>query len=388
MKVLFLANWYPHRHDAMEGLFIQKHAFAVASFADICVLHMRPDANVSSTETTIQDVQGVKEIIIYHSPSINLLSLLKLGMSNVQTHWGMPDIVHAHVFSKCTLLALLIKLRYGIPYVITEHWSGFLPQNNEYEEKVPLLKRPLFILEARFANALLPVSNMLAANMAKHHLRNAHTHILHNVVDDFFFSSPLNRGNGSPIKTILHVSCFDERAKNVMGLLRGVKKTSLSRSDFRLVLVGTGRDHQQCVDYAQQLEFPDGMISFTGELPPTEVAQWMQKSDFFLFFSNYENAPVVLSECMASGLPVLTSNAGGIPKMMNDTIGRMVSVGDEDALASQNSWMLDNFTRFDKEKIRQAGQAYSMSSVARQLKEVYTSVTRTSKTKSRPTTTA
>ncbi len=387
MKVLFLANWYPHRYDAMEGLFIQKHAFAVASFADICVLHMRPDANVSSTETTIQDVQGVKEIIIYHSPSINLLTLLKLGMSNVQTHWGMPDIVHAHVFSKCTLLALLIKLRYGIPYVITEHWSGFLPQNNEYEEKVPLLKRPLFILEARLANALLPVSNMLAANMAKHHLRNSNTSILHNVVDDFFFSTPLH-DNTAPVKTILHVSCFDERAKNVRGLLRAVKTASRSRSDFRLVLVGTGRDHQQCVDYAQQLEFPDGMISFTGELPPTEVAQWMQKSDFFLFFSNYENAPVVLSECMASGLPVLTSNAGGIPEMMNDAIGRMVPVGDEDALASQISWMLDHSTSFDKEKIRQAGQSYSMSSVARQLKEVYTSVTRTSKTQSHPTTTA
>jgi glycosyltransferase involved in cell wall biosynthesis len=49
------------------------------------------------------------------------------------------------------------------------------------------------------------------------------------------------------------------------------------------------------------------MIEFMGEKMPTEVAEYMQQSDFFVLFSNYENSPVVISESLACGKPVISS---------------------------------------------------------------------------------
>jgi glycosyltransferase involved in cell wall biosynthesis len=38
------------------------------------------------------------------------------------------------------------------------------------------------------------------------------------------------------------------------------------------------------------------MIHFAGERTPGEVAEYMKNADFFVLFSNYENAPVVISK--------------------------------------------------------------------------------------------
>lgn len=43
MKVLYLTQWYPHRYDAMAGLFVRNHAeAAVRQGVDVCVLYCHP----------------------------------------------------------------------------------------------------------------------------------------------------------------------------------------------------------------------------------------------------------------------------------------------------------------------------------------------------------
>ena len=40
---------------------------------------------------------------------------------------GFPEIVHVHVAMKAGLLALWLKSKFNIPFVVTEHWSGYRP---------------------------------------------------------------------------------------------------------------------------------------------------------------------------------------------------------------------------------------------------------------------
>ena len=177
------------------------------------------------------------------------------------------------------------------------------------------------------------------------------------MVDDFFYQ---------PISTItitpkgdtfrfLHVSCFDEKAKNVQGMLRAVRKLANKRQDFELIIVGTGVDHTQTMAYAEQLQFPNDMLTFTGEQTPYQVAQWMQQSDCFVLFSNYENAPVVLSECLATGLPIISSRAGGIPEMITETDGILVNTQDERQLTNAMLWMMEYTSNYLPLHIREHG---------------------------------
>ena len=92
----------------------------------------------------------------------------------------------------------------------------------------------------------------------------------------------------SRVKTLLHVSCFDERAKNVKGLLRAAKMLSEKRQDWRLKLVGTGVDYEDVRAYADSLDIPQGCLEWTGELTPQQVSDEMHSADALVLSSRYE----------------------------------------------------------------------------------------------------
>ncbi len=287
----------------------------------------------------------------------------------------MPDVVQLNVIQKQGILALWLKKRYGIPYVIVEHWSGFLPENGAYLRNNGSLKRKIYEKIASEASVIMPVSERLKEAMQTCGIQNARWEKIHNVVDDFFFEKEESRKSKvESQKTLLHVSCFDEAAKNVKGLLRAAKMLTEKRQDWCLVLVGTGADYKEVRAYAATLAFPAGTLRWTGELTPREVAEEMHKADAFVLPSNYENAPVVLSESLAMGLPIIASRVGGIPEMVDEESGILVPTRDEKALAEAMDEMLDNLDKYDSEKIRLQGEQYSFETVGKHFKAVYESV--------------
>ena len=143
------------------------------------------------------------------------------------------------------------------------------------------------------------------------------------------------------------------------------------RQDWRLDLVGTGIDYADVRSYADSLHFPDGLLEWTGEITPREVAEWMSKADAFVLPSHYENAPVVISESLAKGLPVVASRVGGIPEMVNDQCGLLVTPGNDDELEAAMERMLDHYQEYDREQIRQEGAQYAFATVGKKLKAIY-----------------
>ncbi len=347
MRVLFLTPWYPSEKDAMSGLFVQKHVEAVRA-------------------------QGCEVRVIFSNTWRDTWRQWKA----LRREGWMPDVVQLNVIQKQGLLALWLKKRYSIPYVIVEHWSGFLPENGAYLRNNGSLKRKIYEKIAAEASVILPVSERLKEAMQACGIQNAQWEKIHNVVDDFFFeiSKYRNPDISKKLKTLLHVSCFDEAAKNVKGLLRAAKTLSEKRQDWQLVLVGTGADYKEVRAYAETLAFPEGTLRWTGELTPRKVAEEMHRADAFVLPSNYENAPVVLSESLAMGLPIISTRVGGIPEMVDDESGILVPTNDDTALFKAMDEMLDKLDKYDSEKIRLKGEQYSFETVGKHLKAVYESV--------------
>lgn len=347
MRVLFLTPWYPSEKDAMSGLFVQKHVEAVRA-------------------------QGCEVRVIFSNTWRDTWRQWKA----LRREGWMPDVVQLNVIQKQGLLALYLKKRYGIPYVIVEHWSGFLPENGAYLRNNGSLKRKIYEKIAAEASVILPVSERLKEAMQACGIQNARWEKIHNVVDDFFFEISKYRDTdiSKKLKTLLHVSCFDEAAKNVKGLLRAAKTLSEKRQDWQLVLVGTGADYKEVRAYAERLAFPEGTLRWTGELTPREVAEEMHKADAFVLPSNYENAPVVLSESLAMGLPIIASRVGGIPEMIDDESGILVPTRDEKALAEAMDEILGTLGKYHRGQICKKGEQYSFETVGKHFKAVYESV--------------
>jgi glycosyltransferase involved in cell wall biosynthesis len=346
MKVLFLSAWYPTERDAMAGLFVEKHVKAVATQGhDVRVLY--------------SEAVGWQWICAMYK-----------GWKKLQQEWGKPDIVQMNVLDKNGIIALLLRWWYGIPYVIVEHWSGYLPANYAFRGG---WHGWMMKVIARHASCILPVSRMLEESMKNCGIRNEHWQRIHNVVDDFFYHpiSPITVTPKGDKYRFLHVSCFDEQAKNIEGMLRAVGDVAQLRRDFELVIVGTGVDYARVYDYAQSLHLPKEALIFTGEQTPYEVAQWMQQSDCFLLFSRYETFAVVLAEAMAVGIPFISSDTAGIAVELPSNCGILVPSEDEVALANAMVKMLDNEGEIKTDEIRKQGERYTYQAVGKQLSELY-----------------
>ncbi len=375
MKVLFFSAWYPHRYDAMAGLFVRKHAEAVAAQGeDVAVFYLHEDKHIIQAEWVKQTTNGVHEFYYYYPASnrfaayCNFWKCFLDGYDKILASWGKPDITQANVLAKDAWCAYYLYKKYAIPYIVVEHWSGYLPQNGDYKG---FWHKCITKHIARHAECILPVSSVLLEAMQQHGIKNKHWELLNNVVDDFFFETSSSKSQESRLFTFLHVSCFDEAAKNTCGIFRATTKLYKQRQDFQLIMVGTGQDIQLAKDTATELGLGENIIQWKGEVTPIQVAEYMRAADCFVLFSNYENAPVVLSECLAVGLPIITSRVGFVPQVITDEIGRIVEPRNEQQLTATMSWMMDNAHTFNQERIRQHGQAYSYESVGKHLCTIY-----------------
>lgn len=371
MKILFLTQWYPHRYDAMAGLFVRKHAAAVARQGhDVCVLYFHPDGQVRGTEIIEQQTDDITEIYVYHSCSTG--KAMRKGYQVLLQNWGLPDVCQVNVLSKNAIFARYLQLRHHVPYILLEHWTGYLSANGAYMQNSKI-KRIIMEHLAAHASCIMPVSRLLIRSMQDCGIHNKQWLTMRNVVDDFFFTPAEPQAPHTTFQW-LHVSCFSEKAKNICGILRAFKTLSMQHQNIRLDIIGTGQDYEADKHLADELGLTDTVVFFHGEQTPEQVHQAMLKADAFVLFSRYENAPVVLSECLAVGLPIVTSNVGGIADMVDKKAGLLVPSEDEQALTEALSYMMEHLEQFNKKEIQKLGQVYTYEAVGRQLSDIYASV--------------
>jgi len=386
LKVLFLARWYPDKYDPMMGLFIKRHAEVAAGFADTAVLYLRsaPDKHFGYVIEKKVDNEVVTNIVYYGTKN-NLPHLLaKLvagymfvisfvkGYRFILETWGKPDIVHVNVLTRLGVFALWLRLIKGIRYVITEHWSRYLPITDTYKGLVRKIVTKIIV---RNAAAVSTVSANLAKAMQSHGLHNKHYLLLPNIVDTDAYV-PLSGKTPGAKKRFIHISCFEDRSKNISGILQTLSKLATLRNDFECIMVGEGIDLEKMKALSNDLGLKEPLVRFTGLLENKNLINIYQSADFMVMFSNYENMPVVISESLSCGLPLIATSVGGIPEYINKDNGRLVSAGNETELLESIQYMLDNFTYFDKDQIRQyAVENFGKQAVEERLRELYSFVT-------------
>ena len=113
---------------------------------------------------------------------------------------------------------------------------------------------------------------------------------------------------------LLHVGRFNEQ-KNHEGLLRAYALFREQYPNSKLHLIGDGELVEQTKQLAKELSLA-GHICFLGS--QSNVYPYLQNADLFLLPSHYEGMPMTIIEAMGTGLPIVASNVGGIPDMIED----------------------------------------------------------------------
>jgi len=385
MKVFFLPRWFPLPEDPLWGLFVLNHARALRGRAGVHVVYVDGTDDCTLAGQPVFAVVGDVPVLYCRylrsqrplaGRVLNPLRMIAAwfrAWRMATQRWGRPDLIHVHILTRLGLWAWLLKKVYGIPYVITEHWSRYLPQNMYF---TGVLRRMVTRCVVRGAGAVMPVSHHLRRAMEGFRLHNSLYRVVPNVVDTTLFCAPPAVPPGTPF-TFVHVSTFDDRAKNISGLLRVVSELSLRRNDFVLRLVGDGADRAAMEELAARLSPGSLQIRFEGALEPEEVAEVLRSSHMMVLFSHYENLPVVILEALCCGVPVIATRVGGIPEVVNDSNGYLVEPGDEQELLHTMERILNTgILPFNPEVIaREAVNRFSEAVVAQRIMEVYREVT-------------
>lgn len=381
-KVLFLARWYPDRYDPMTGLFIKRHAEVATRIANVAVLYLRaaPEKSYSYQIEQYRENEVVTTLVYYgtKNPLPSFLSKLLSGFMFVVSFakgykfisesWGKPDVIHLNVLTRLGVFALWKRIFRNIPYVITEHWSRYLPITGTYHG---ILRKFITKIVVRYSSAVSTVSVNLSAAMQSHGLTNKNYMVMPNVVDTDAYNIN-NQETKSNIKRFVHISCFEDRSKNISGILRTISKLSKIRQDFECIMVGEGIDLDKMKSLAEDLQLKENTIKFMGLLENEDLIKEYQQADFMVMFSNYENMPVVISESFACGLPIIATSVGGIPEYVNIENGRLIAARDKTALLEAICYMLDHSSDFDKNIIRQqAVETFGKQAVAEKLEQLY-----------------
>ncbi|MGB4654369.1 MAG: glycosyltransferase [Bacteroidales bacterium] len=384
LHILFLTRWYPHKFDSMFGLFVQRHAEVACQIGNVSVIYLHELKDGQKKWTVTNDIENNCHVVRVYYPDVEGVKLLclpikayrfikafRMAYRLVVKNIGKPTLTHVNILTRMGILAECLRIFKNIPYVITEHWSRYLPITNTYKGFFRKIATKRVVKKT---SAVSTVSKNLENAMKSHKLLNDNYFLLPNVVDFDLFA--LRHSNEkSDVFRFLHVSCFEDRSKNISGLLKATLKLSEEVSNFELVLVGDGVDFEVIKQQAATMPFKAGTIKFTGLLEGKDLVEEFQKSNALILFSNYENMPVVISEAFACGLPVIATKVGGIPEFVDESNGILVDRGNEEQLKNAMQEIMLNYSKYDSNKIRnQANKIFSQAAVKKSLEKLYSKI--------------
>ena len=296
------------------------------------------------------------------------------------------DLVHG--------LVNTLPLASNVPGVVTVHDLSFLRLPERFPRLKQLYLARLCRASVRKAQRVIAVSRQTAADVREHFgVDSRRVEVVYNGVGERFGPLPaqdvldFRRRKGLPQKYLLYVGTLEPR-KNLPHLLRAYadwQANSTTGRDVALVLAGAkGWHYREIFDLAAELgltgpmesaPFEQGpMVQFPGFVPEEELCLWYNAAAAFVYPSLFEGFGLPLLEAMASGTPVICSDAPSLQEVAGDS-ALVVPVQDRPALQNAFERLFTEpglAAELRSRGIRQAGR-FSWQRAAAETIDVYES---------------
>src|SRR6185312_5669407 len=275
-------------------------------------------------------------------------------------------IIHANVVYPIGRIAMRLKRMWHVPYIISEHWTGYMPEDGRYKGS---LRKRISAKAVAQASAITTPSQMLSRTMQSLGLKNTYFTIS-NVVDTELFSIGASMGD---FTRFIHVSSLDDEQKNVSGMIRAFKKFHAAHSHSTLTILCDEEVKENLEEIRRKESFSEDVgVYITGRKTGAELASFFQQADAFVLFSNFETQSVVLLEALCCCIPVISSRCGGPEEFITSRNGLLVDRGNEAQLIAAMETMLKNRNAYNAEEVRSSvADMVSKESVAKKFMEVY-----------------
>jgi len=280
MRILVITQWRPKR----GGI----------------VTHVENMMRHSKHEFTILTYPKFVDLPIIRAVSLILYGFLKGLFLDY-------DVIHAHYAAPQGFLGVLLKKVKGKPLVITAHGSDITVLGRSG------LTRKLVSSILINADEVVAVSNFLKGEIMKMDIPEAKIRPIHNglAIKQQLEPEVLSLHGDGPIITFIGGLVHQ---KGVDILLRSLVSVKVTKPDTQVIIIGQGKEEKKLKALAKELGLKD--IHFLGER--RDLITVMKESSVLVLPSREEGFGMVLLEAMDMGVPVVASDTGGIPEIVEN----------------------------------------------------------------------
>jgi len=269
-------------------------------------------------------------------------AFLEYFEQNILPDWK-PDLIHAQNTNMSGIVAHYIFKKYLIPYIITDH--HLLNPNkasyiqNEIKEALKFSKNNCFVSEWQYRTYLLLDSELRGT-------------IIGNLLNEkLFVIKPKKK---SPKFRIIHVSNGIYH-KDILTLAQSLYRFCEKIQDFEninIVIIGFNKQNENKFKSLINNTILN-KITFIERVHHEELPAFYNESDVFLFSSIFESFGLTPLEAMLCGVPVISTNNGGVNEYLMDGInGIKCQIKDPEAISQALYDIYIGTKKFDSKKIR------------------------------------
>ena len=277
---------------------------------------------------------------------------------------GPPDLIHAHSMLNAGVVALAIKRRWGIPFIVMEQSTGFAQNRLRWWER-DLVRRVI-----AGAQQCIAVSPALARLLESRYPGSSWAYLPNPLGAAFVAeaATPDERQAGQPF-VFLSAARFAPVKRHDL-LIEAFAEAFAGQPGTRLQLAGDGPT-QPVLEALCRSRGVAGQVDFLGLLSSDQLRQAMAAADAFVLSSDFETFGVVVIEALAAGTPVVVTASGGPDHLVDAANGLLVATGDKAALREALTTMRQAAGRYDRAAIRAAALLqYGPAAFARRFAEL------------------
>ena len=356
-RLLILASWYPSEASPVTGIFVRDQAEILAAPFDVAVIapaqigkrQLRQIGSWSMAPRSHPDRVWTRRPLapaMYRYPRVSepiYQAAVDRAFGELVRTWGRPDVINAHVVSPAGAAATVLRQKWGIPVLLTEHSSPFSARlDGSYRRR-----RVRETLES--VDRVLAVGEGLAREI--HEVADVQVDVTGNVIAPEFFDRELHTRRDSPDLRLVAVGLLTEH-KGFDVLLSAFAVAAKTLSTMSLVIVGDGPDRPALELQADSLGIRDA-VRFVGLGTREDILGWFGWADAFVSSSSHESFGLSIAEALASGLPVLTTASGGPESFVDADVGVIVPVDDVPSLAKAIETLPGVIRRFEPASARE-----------------------------------
>lgn len=294
-----------------------------------------------------------------------------------------PDVVHIHGTGLISYKLYHAFQKRGIKLMLTVHGLLHVEKTNALKRKFLLKHLYQYIVQSitefrllNYAKQIIVDTGYVAEQIREYHhkhkiCRLPKMYVIPQGINEYYLSLQCDRDSN----TILSVGSISRRKGHLL-LLQAFDKVCEQVPNAQLVIAGVLAEHDyynELQEYIKQSSYKAN-IRLLVNLPQEQLYELYQQACIFALHSQEESQGIALVEAMATGLPVVSTNVGGIPYVVKELeTGILVNYGDIDGYAKHLITLMKDYKQYNDMSnfaVREA-QRYIWSNIADEVVKLY-----------------